>query len=266
MQEQLKKLQELSETKPEMAVKVALDYFARPPKTFASKEARKVLAKGKDFKFSNGIVATEWGSGKTITLFHGWGAQRGRLFSFVEPLQKRGYRVVAIDARAHGDSPGERTNAVDYSEMIIELAPELGEVYAAIGHSMGAGALVYAIYKGFQVERVVLLAGAYNWEYQIKFFAKSIGFSDELQDAFFAYIRSLSKEIVDVGNVAPLVKNFKQKALIFHSREDERVPFADSETLAKYWKDSEFVVLEGLGHSGLLEADGVVAKTVDFLT
>ena len=266
MQEQLKKLQELSETKPEMAVKIALDYFARPPKTNASKEARKVLAKGKDVKFKSGIAATEWGTGKTIALFHGWGAQRGRLYSFVEPLLQKGFRVIAVDARAHGDSVGEKTNAVDYSEMILELVPELGDVYAAIGHSMGAGALVYAIYKGFYLQRAVLLAGAYNWEYQIKFFAKSIGFSDELQDAFFNHIRSLRKEIVDISNVAPLAKDFEQKALIFHSQEDERVPFVDSELLAKYWKGSEFVVLDGLGHSNLLEDKAVVAKTVDFLS
>ena len=265
MSNQLRKLRELAKTEPKKAIKIAMDSFGIRPQTMPSEEAKLILAKGKTIDFADGIVATEWGSGKTIALFHGWGAQRGRLTGFVEPLLSAGYRLVAVDARAHGDSAGDKTNAVDYAEMVLAVSKEIGDLEAVIAHSMGAGAAVYALRLGMQVDKLVLLAGAYNWEYQIKIFAKMMGFSPELQDDFYSYARNMINQDDAWGNVAPFASSFKQEALIFHDKEDKTVPYQDSLELAQNWQNSKLISLQGLGHSDLVTDKGVIKKSVDFI-
>lgn len=265
MSNQMRKLRELAKTNPEKAIEIGLEMFGIPPQTVPSPEAKAILEQGKTINFDGGIVATEWGSGKTIALFHGWGAQRGRLTEFVKPLQIAGYRIIAVDARAHGDSAGDKTNAVDYSHMVLELSKKMGDLEAIIAHSMGAGAAVYALELGMQVDKLVLLAGAYNWEYQIKVFAKMMGFSLDMQDKFYEHSKTLIDNTTDWGNVARFAANFKQSALIFHDSEDKTVPYQDSLELAQNWQNSEFVTLQGLGHSDLVTDKDVIAKSVDFI-
>jgi len=149
--------------------------------------------------------------------------------------------------------------------MIVKLSREIGKLEAVIAHSMGAGAAVYALRLGMQVEKLVLLAGAYNWEYQIKLFAKMIGFSPELQEDFYNYARTMINQDDAWGNVAPFARDFKQQALIFHDPEDKTVPYQDSLELAQNWPNSKLVTLQGLGHSDLLSDEKVIKQAVDFI-
>ncbi|MFW6193451.1 MAG: alpha/beta hydrolase [Gemmatimonadota bacterium] len=60
-----------------------------------------------------------WGEeGPTVLLVHGWSSHTGHMTGFVDPLLRRGFRVVAFDGPAHGRSPGARTD-------IFELRPTL---------------------------------------------------------------------------------------------------------------------------------------------
>ena len=265
MSNQLRKLRELMKSDPDKVISVAMDGFGVPPQTVANEAAQVILNKGKDISFADGIVATEWGRGKTVVLFHGWGAQRGRLTGFVEPLVDAGYRVVAVDARAHGDSAGDKTNAVDYSKMVLAVSKEISDLEAIIAHSMGAGASVYALKLGMQVDKLVLLAGAYNWEYQIKIYAKMMGFNQDLQESFYQYARNMINDSDDWGNVANFATDFKQAALIFHDPEDKTVPYQDSLELARNWPNSKLVTLQGLGHSDLVTDPGVIKQAVEFI-
>ena len=57
--------------------------------------------------FETGELALyRWGEGPKVLLLHGWGGQASQLGAFAEPLVGTGFGVVAIDAPAHGRSPG----------------------------------------------------------------------------------------------------------------------------------------------------------------
>ena len=47
-----------------------------------------------------------WGAGPSVLLVHGWEGRGAQLGALVDPLVAAGYRVVALDGPAHGDSPG----------------------------------------------------------------------------------------------------------------------------------------------------------------
>ncbi|MES9847744.1 MAG: alpha/beta fold hydrolase, partial [Candidatus Thiodiazotropha sp.] len=56
------------------------------------------------------IAVRSWGEGPSVLLCHGWGGRGTQFFALIEALAAAGYRAVAFDAPAHGDSSGKRTN------------------------------------------------------------------------------------------------------------------------------------------------------------
>ena len=63
----------------------------------------------------------------------------------MEPLENKGYEVLAFDAPAHGDSEGSTVNAIEYSEMIKKVIELYGPVEAFIAHSFGGIAISLAL-------------------------------------------------------------------------------------------------------------------------
>jgi pimeloyl-ACP methyl ester carboxylesterase len=86
----------------------------------------------------------------TVALFHAIRANREQTLSRTAFLVAAGFRCLAFDHRAHGESEGKRSS-FGYHERgdvqaVLELIEERwpGEPYAALGLSMGAAALCYA--------------------------------------------------------------------------------------------------------------------------
>jgi 3-oxoadipate enol-lactonase len=107
------------------------------------------------------------GDGPTLVWLHGLMGSIERSRTFAEnmaELAERGYRVVAYDARGHGES-GYTTDEAGYSweahaEDMRALMDELGIERACVGGgSMGAGVSVtFALAHPERVERLVLVA------------------------------------------------------------------------------------------------------------
>lgn len=52
------------------------------------------------------LVGFEWyNDGPTVMLVHGWESNLGQMLSFVEPLRRNGFRVIAFDQPGHGHRP-----------------------------------------------------------------------------------------------------------------------------------------------------------------
>ena len=88
----------------------------------------------------------------TVLLSHGYTHTSADMLSFVAPLVQRGYRVIAWDHVAHGESEGEVTNVNHWVETIrVLMAREMGEgrsVTGVVGFSGGATAAVLAVAVG----------------------------------------------------------------------------------------------------------------------
>ncbi len=101
---------------------------------------------GKDLKAKvNGVEIsyTRWGKegDARIMLIHGWTGFKELWKDFAPTLAEKGFDVVALDLRGHGDSEkpkGEYTHEV-FSTDILELAKHLGwdDGYTLLGQSMG---------------------------------------------------------------------------------------------------------------------------------
>jgi len=87
------------------------------------------------------LHALEWGEvgAPPVVLCHGmW--DHARSFATLAPFLARRYRVIALDARGHGDSSwGDAYNWMAWVSDIIQLIRSLESPVFLIGHSMGGG-------------------------------------------------------------------------------------------------------------------------------
>ena len=80
------------------------------------------------------VVTYEWGSGAdTVVLAHGWQSRASVFAPLVRELRSEGFRVIAFDAPANGDSPGRGTYLVDHLDIIAELQQRHGAFHAIVG-------------------------------------------------------------------------------------------------------------------------------------
>jgi pimeloyl-ACP methyl ester carboxylesterase len=250
----------------ERSVKLASQIFSTPRSRPFTAEDKALLATGQPLSLQCGLAATVWGKGETVLLVHGWQRNRASLGKFVQPLVESGKRVVAFDALAHGDSAGKKTNALEYAQSILTVGKELGHLSGIIAHSMGGGASLIALRQGLQAKRIVLLASAADWEYQMRFFAKYLGLPEK---AATRLVKVLEEQVqIDVSklNSAYVCKELTQKALLFHDPQDPRVPYQDSVAISENMLHAELITVQHLGHAGVLEDETIVKKSVAFLS
>src|SRR5262245_33403196 len=98
---------------PNSAARLAERLFFTPHGSRLTPTMRAVLDRAQPFQVEvegQRIVGWSWGEGPAVYLVHGWGSRGGRLSAYVQPLVDAGFRVVAFDALAHGDSGGRMSS------------------------------------------------------------------------------------------------------------------------------------------------------------
>jgi alpha-beta hydrolase superfamily lysophospholipase len=104
----------------------------------------------------------------TVALFHGMRGNRSKTLGRMQFLLRAGYRCVAFDHRAHGQSEGQVTSFGYYEgrdvgavvEFIRQQWPQ--QPRAALGISMGAAALCYATEHSRAFDAVILESMYHN--------------------------------------------------------------------------------------------------------
>ena len=105
------------------------------------------------------------GDGPPIVLLHGLSATRRNVVQGSRHLIKRGYRLIAYDARGHGaSSPG---SSYEYAELVDDLEAVLDHLgidrTALVGSSMGAAtAMAFTLEHPERVAALVQITPAYT--------------------------------------------------------------------------------------------------------
>ena len=105
------------------------------------------------------------GDGPPIVLLHGLSATRRNVVQGSRHLIKRGYRLIAYDARGHGSS--SPATSYDYADLVGDLEAVLAhlelERAALVGSSMGAAtAMAFALEHPERVPALVQITPAYT--------------------------------------------------------------------------------------------------------
>src|SRR5262249_51762938 len=120
------------------------------------------LNRGQRFSFESSqgqVVGWSWGAGAPVLLVHGWSGRAGQLTTLAEALSFEGYRAIALDLPAHGESSGKRTSLVHFADAIADAFRLFGPLHAVIAHSLGAAAVTLGLKRRMlEVDRAVFIS------------------------------------------------------------------------------------------------------------
>ena len=217
------------------------------------------------------VVAYEWGAGdRTIVLAHGWNGRASQFATLVRELVAEGFRVVAFDAPAHGESGGRRSYLVDWMDILTQLQTRHGRFAAVVGHSFGGLGSLVSVAGGIEADRVVTVASPADAELLLAQFQTMLRYGDGVtremtarfaqkyfpgDDDPFAWLSSVRRPL---PAATPL--------LVVHDEGDRMVPFTEAARIAGANAGAVSLATSGLGHSRILRADAFLDAVIDFVT
>lgn len=134
-----------------------------------------LLASSERVTLRFGLSVLRWGEGPAVLLLHGWAGRPTQFAHLIEQLVGAGYSVYALDAPAHGRSPGREANVVLFAHALLEAAGELPPLRAVVGHSLGGAAALLAAQMGLRSEALVTVSAPSRILEQLRLFARFVG-------------------------------------------------------------------------------------------
>jgi len=263
---------ETTTTKQQGIIKKVYQAFFSPSQYEVKSTDQAILARGNNYRipFAGGELAvTTWGdTGPAILLMHGWGGARAQMTGFVEPLLFAGYRVVAYDQPAHGESDGKLTNILEISPTLDLIREKEGDFAAIIAHSFGTLIISYALVKrNFAPPAKLVYFGAFNRLLDsLPRFQVLANLPDELIDGLRNMIYdNFGRGVLDEIINETLAPQINIPALMFHDVADNVTPIEDSRAIANGWHSAKLIETSGLGHRGALQSKEIHEQVIEFL-
>ncbi|MCP5162049.1 MAG: alpha/beta hydrolase [Hahellaceae bacterium] len=251
---------------PDRTAKKAADLFLTPRKHPLKPWESTKEAEGKRILLDGGLSAIAWGNAKRqILLVHGWESRATQLAGFVDSLVALGFKVIALDAPAHGQSAGKQSNPVQFAEAVMQINQQLGPFDGIVGHSMGGSAVGLALSQGVECGKVVLISSPSSIISVLKRFAHFIGLPGKCAQRFIQQVELNVGRPANELNIAERLSALKSKGLIIHDKGDMEVPFRDAESLSRTWKNASLLATEGYGHRAIVRQPLVWDKVTEFL-
>lgn len=260
----------LGELAPTLAAARVVDRLVHPRRLPIRDWERPAAESARRVEFRSGLSGLRWGSrGPAVLALHGWEGRATQFRFIAEALVRSGRTLIALDGPAHGASPGHVAHPRLFAEALVDAAAEItaeaGRIEAVIGHSMGAGALSYALSLGLPVERAVLIAGPSSYEDVVRGAAAIAGLGPRAT-------REVLREIENRTGVAPATIDVARAAdavelpiLVVHDREDSFVDFHHAQRFLQHLPDARLIATEGLGHWRVLTDPATVARIAGFI-
>lgn len=270
-------------TVPRLAIRVAWRLFTTPRRPVLRSWEAEALVGARAFRVpfgpGPGLMTYVWGepSAPTVVLVHGWDHRAAFWGVMARGLVQAGFRVVAFDGPAHGQSAfagaGRRTDLVNYNAAIqavlnVVAADGGGPVRAVVAHSFGAGAVAAQplAWPGGTLPRLVLLSAPATFRGVSERFVRLLRLPARAADELATHVRATygaSPEAFSLLQNGPALA--VGRTLLLHDEADEVVPVADAHQLAAAWPGNILHLTKGLGHNQILRDAAVLGRITAFL-
>lgn len=249
---------------PSLAGRLAAKLFAWPRRHPRPARERELIARGTRVALRVGLHATGWGAGPTVLLVHGWEGRGAQLGAFVDPLVAAGYRVVALDGPAHGDSPGRTTTGPEFAQALVATRDVVGSLAAIVGHSFGGFTSLLAVSRGLPTSRIVTIGTPASVPEVLRDFLRLIELPERALPSMIAALEKRVHAPMASFEVEAFAPTVNVPVLVVHDTDDREVPYADGQRLAEVF-GARLLTTNGLGHRRILFAPEVVAAVVEFI-
>ncbi|MBI2214073.1 MAG: alpha/beta fold hydrolase [Acidobacteria bacterium] len=261
----------LDRVAPRRAEELATDLFLTPRRIPRPKREEAWLLDAASFGMvtskGNRIEVRVWGEGEkgTVLLLHGWEGRASQMGAMALDLVEAGYRVVAPDFPAHGLSLGSRTNIVEASWVVSDVARRVGPLEAIVAHSFGCAAASVAIGRGVDVARAVFIAPAHDFTFYSETFSAALG----LPKTMARRIQRVTERRIGVTweSLQPdaLTRDRAVPLLVIHDEIDREIPLEQGAKVASVWPGATLMKTRGLGHTRILRDPSVARAARAFV-
>lgn len=204
---------------------------------------------------------------KKILILHGFESRAYNFDRYVTPLLDKGYGVIAMDGKAHGNSEGKTTTAPEYAAMIKVLEEKLGKFDGFISHSFGGIALsLYQEENNNPAAKMVLIAPATETQSAIDLFSHFFGLGPGIRASIHEYIKQKSGKDISHYSINRIAPKLSNSILWIHDKDDDITPLSDLKPLLDSSPSNiEFMITEGLGHRKIYKDPAVIKRIIDFI-
>ena len=261
----------LEATAPKLAIKFGIRLFTTPIKHKLPKREAEMDAKSTQHPvYINQVgetinVYTLGDSPKKVLLIHGWSGRGTQLCSIADTLVARGYATVSFDAPAHGKSTGKRSDMTEFVACILQLEQDFGPFEFAIGHSLGAMALLNAIKKGLTVQKAVTIGSGDIIKDIMDSFWQKIGMNVATGTAMIKRFEKKFGQSINTYSAYIAAQEVQVPVLVIHDEDDDDVPVSAAHHIMEHLPDGTLVITKGLGHRKILGDKAVIKHITTFL-
>ena len=259
---------------PPLAARVAFTLFLRPLRRRLQQMDAATMAAARVHSLAAGsdqVQVYEWGAGpRSVIILHGWGSRASRFAPLAAALVARGWRVLALDAPAHGLSPGNSASLPQFMQAMDAVAMRLGPVQALIGHSLGA--LTIACRRPdsppawfSDLQRVVLISMPSGAPFLVDAFRDMFAIQEPTAQRMLALFRQRFGTTPDAYVASADTPPMRLPVLLVHDHTDDIVPFTQSQQLLTALPRAKLLATDGLGHSALTRDAATIDAIIDFL-
>lgn len=222
------------------------------------------------------IAANRTGSAPVVVAIHGWGGNAETLLPLAGPLHQAGFALLFIDARCHGQSDE------DSFASMPRFAEDLGhaidwlkqredtdqDAIAAIGHSVGAGAVLLSASWRNDLAAVVSIAAFTHPVAMMRrwFAAKGIPYRP-VGWLMLRYVEWVIGHRFD--DIAPVntIRRVTCPTLLVHGAEDTTVPVSEAQAIhANRSGDHVQLKVVAGSHDDFADLDRELPLLVEFLS
>lgn len=256
---------------------IAANTLTVPRRVFGSETPAAHSVAYQDVRFpsaDDGLSIAGWympreGSRKAVVLVHGWNGSRtsefkGDFVDFGAALQRRGFAVLMIDMRGHGQSDdshfsfgiAERRDVEGAIEWLKAQGFEPGSI-GALGVSMGGATTIGATFENADIGALVAdcsFADVYpliesKWTTQTPLPQIFLPSTLLMARLLFGYDLSASRPVDEIAHIAP------RPVLIIHGTDDAFTPLDHAHQLKAAAPSAEYWEVPGAAHGGSYQAD-----------
>jgi pimeloyl-ACP methyl ester carboxylesterase len=263
----------------EMDRQTLVRQFCTPPPQEEIPFDRKAFAHAQvqEIVFEDRVLrAYSLGTGRDVLLVHGWGSRASHMALLARFLESKGFHVLVFDAPAHGDSKkSDRTDVssmFEFGRAIACVAETLNDLFAVIGHSLGALAAGFVAagtgqFSQYQIstKNLVLISAPENLSTVLKNYCKNRNEMTTLDDLTKGLEDAFNFKVDDY-HLSSAVSQINDPILIAHDKLDEEIPVSDAHSLKESNVNADLKLTNGLGHNKILASRGMFQSIFDFLS
>ncbi len=215
------------------------------------------------------------GRAPALVVMHGWGGNAEMMLPLAAPLHERGYALLLVDARCHGQSDDDTFASLprfaeDIDAALAWLAgrPEVDAArLGVIGHSVGAGAALLAASRRRDLRAVVSLAA---FAHPAGMMRRWLASKRIPHWPFGAYILAYVQRVIGFrfDDIAPChtIARVTCPVLLVHGLEDDTVPVDEARQIhAARSSDAVELLLVPGSHDDYGDVTRHLAQLGDFI-